>query len=341
MLAIPVPFVVSMLLTLLAVILYVRIGKQAKTVCLFLALCASTTTMVGLRWTFDVAAFSYAQPILASLIPVFAWYTFTRASSGLNTISYLHLLGPTLVIVSVATQSVLDLPLDAFLSGTYLFYGLTLVRYSSQDTLLINVTLSNWEGVKRAENIAGWMLLFSALIDMFLSLDFAVNQGVFSQYILTVGHLVMLPVLSFAVVIVGVNTPSTETASKLSGIDDQKAYPPLITDERTKEIIELLDKNIRDKGIYLDPDLTLSRLSRKLGVPAKQISIAVNLVHKKNISKLINEYRIEHAKQELTHTDNTITHVFMNSGFQTKSNFNREFFRVVNMTPSEYRKRDI
>jgi AraC-like DNA-binding protein len=100
----------------------------------------------------------------------------------------------------------------------------------------------------------------------------------------------------------------------------------------------MLDKKIRDKAIYLDPDLTLSKLSRKLGIPAKQISIAVNLVHRKNISKLINEYRIEHAKQELTHTDNTITQVFMNSGFQTKSNFNREFSRVTNMTPSEYRK---
>jgi AraC-like DNA-binding protein len=340
MLAIPVPFVVSMLLILLAVILYVRIGKQAKTVCLFLALCASTTTMVGLRWTFDVVAFSYAQPILASLIPVFAWYTFTRASSGLNTISYLHLLGPTLVMVSVITQPVLGLPLDGFLSGTYLFYGITLVRYSSQDTLLINVTLSNWEGVKKAENIAGWMLLFSALIDMLLSLDFSFNQGRYSQYILTVGHLILLPVLSFAVVIVGVNTPLAEATSKLGDIDDKKAQPLLIADERINEIVELLDKKIRDKAIYLDPDLTLSRLSRKLGIPAKQISIAVNMVHRKNISKLINEYRIEHAKQELTDTDNTITQVFMNSGFQTKSNFNREFFRVTKMTPSEYRKID-
>jgi len=54
---------------------------------------------------------------------------------------------------------------------------------------------------------------------------------------------------------------------------------------------------VRKKSLYFDPDLTLDRLSRKLGIPAKQISIAVNLVHKKNISKLINQYRIEHAKQ--------------------------------------------
>jgi len=89
---------------------------------------------------------------------------------------------------------------------------------------------------------------------------------------------------------------------------------------------------------HLDPELTLSKLTRKLGVPAKQISIAVNQVHEQNISKLINEYRINHAKQSLLTSQDTITQIFMNSGFQTKSNFNREFLRMTQMTPSEFRK---
>jgi AraC-like DNA-binding protein len=84
--------------------------------------------------------------------------------------------------------------------------------------------------------------------------------------------------------------------------------------------------------------LTLSKLSRKLLIPAKQISTAINLVYQQNISKVINEYRIQHAKQAILSSDETITQVFMNSGFQTKSNFNREFARIVGMTPSEFRK---
>ncbi|MGB2146770.1 MAG: helix-turn-helix domain-containing protein, partial [Vibrio toranzoniae] len=94
----------------------------------------------------------------------------------------------------------------------------------------------------------------------------------------------------------------------------------------------------RQDSLYLDPELTLSKLTRKLGIPAKQISIAVNQVHKKNISKLINKYRIDHAKHALITSQDTITQVFMNSGFQTKSNFNREFSTMTGMTPSEYRK---
>ena len=50
MLAIPVPFVVSLLLGLLAVTLYLGNREQAKFACGFLILCALTTAIVGLRW---------------------------------------------------------------------------------------------------------------------------------------------------------------------------------------------------------------------------------------------------------------------------------------------------
>lgn len=40
----------------------------------------------------------------------------------------------------------------------------------------------------------------------------------------------------------------------------------------------------------------------------------------------------------LNETDLSITAAMMESGFQTKSNFNREFLRVAGMTPREYRQ---
>nr|MBJ6954723.1 AraC family transcriptional regulator [Vibrio cholerae] len=76
-------------------------------------------------------------------------------------------------------------------------------RYSTQDALRIYVAFNHWENDKRAENIAGWMLLFSALIDSAMSLDFIYNQGRVSLCILTVGHVVLIPVLAFAVIVVG------------------------------------------------------------------------------------------------------------------------------------------
>lgn len=340
MLAIPVPFVVSMLLALLAITLYFRYEDRAKTVCLFLGLCASTTAMVGLRWTLKIDAFAIAQPILASTIPIAAWYTFAHASQGQGFLPFKHFIAPLFVVISATTQPWLTLPLDEVLTLIYVGYGVALIRFSSKETLLINVSLGNWEGVKKAENVAGWMLIFSAFVDTFMSWDFTFNQGAFSLYILTTAHLVLLPVLSLAVVVAGINTPvAEEPQSHKNDIkNEEPVHPATMTNERAHEIATMLDQRIRQDSLYLDPELTLSKLTRKLGVPAKQISIAVNQVHEQNISKLINEYRINHAKHSLLTSQDTITQIFMNSGFQTKSNFNREFLRMTNMTPSEFRK---
>ena len=67
MLAIPIPFVVSMLLGLLAITLYIRLPDQAKVACFFLGLCTVMTAMVGLRWTFELGYLNITQPILASI----------------------------------------------------------------------------------------------------------------------------------------------------------------------------------------------------------------------------------------------------------------------------------
>ncbi|MGF1788092.1 AraC family transcriptional regulator [Photobacterium swingsii] len=340
MLAIPVPFVVSMLLGLLAITLYAQLSRQGKVASMFLGLCAVTTSVVGLRWTFGLGVFSIAQPILASTIPIAAWYAFTHANRDLGFLPVKHFVAPLLVVISSVTQPWLALPLDVLLTLIYASYGIALIRFSSKETALINVSLGNWEGVKKAESIAGWMLIFSACVDTLLSLDFTFNQGGFSLYILTAAHLILLPVLSIAVVVVGINTPVSEELKpkQMDSSSDETTSSQIMTSERAHEITSLLDTKIRQDLLYLDPELTLSKLTRKLGIPAKQISIAVNQVYEQNISKIINGYRIEQAMHSLETSQDTITQIFMNSGFQTKSNFNREFSRIVGMTPSEYRK---
>ena len=124
MLAIPVPFVVSMLLGLLAITLYVRFSSQARAACLFLSLCATTTAMVGLRWTFEFTAFSIAQPILASTIPIAAWYTFVESIREKRTPWVYHGIAPLLVVISVVTQPWFELPLDEVLTLIYVAYGI-------------------------------------------------------------------------------------------------------------------------------------------------------------------------------------------------------------------------
>ncbi|WP_368204652.1 helix-turn-helix domain-containing protein [Aeromonas sp. s5] len=338
MLAIPIPFIVSLLLALLAAVLLARLGRSARTTALFLLLCAITTGVVGLRWTFDLALLTLAQPILASLIPVAAWHIFSQAKAPGARVSWLHGVGPALVALGMLTHNWLPLPLDGLLTAIYLCYGIALVRFTDK-TQLLYVSFNEWEGVRRTEHIAGWMLLFSTAIDATVSLDFAFNQGQLAPYILSLGHLMLVPMLAAAVVMVGVNTPDAEEEEMPASEPEPAEKAPLLSDDRAREIVAQLDNLMKEKACYLDPELTLARLSRKLGIPAKQISSAVNLVRQQSIPRVINEYRIAHARQALLNTDESITQILMNAGFQTKSNFNREFQRITGLTPSQFRAR--
>ena len=100
MIAIPLPFVVALLLGILAALLFIRREETTRSAFVFIALCALTTTVVGLRWTFDYPLFRLLQPILASCIPVTAWYCFSSAHKNYK-LKIWHLLPPILVILTV------------------------------------------------------------------------------------------------------------------------------------------------------------------------------------------------------------------------------------------------
>jgi AraC-like DNA-binding protein len=104
---------------------------------------------------------------------------------------------------------------------------------------------------------------------------------------------------------------------------------------RDQTIIATLDQYLVLHKPFLDPDLTLARLARKLILPAKQLSIAINRNKNENVSRFINRHRIEHACGLMTRGKSVTTAMF-DSGFNTKSNFNREFLRIKGISPSRW-----
>jgi AraC-like DNA-binding protein len=105
-----------------------------------------------------------------------------------------------------------------------------------------------------------------------------------------------------------------------------------------KDVTDAIDRLLRVRQLFRDPNLTLERIARRAGIPARQISGAINRVHGRNVSQFVNEYRVAEAARRLVETEDSITTVMLESGFQTKSNFNREFLRVTGMSPSAYRR---
>ncbi|PYF82291.1 AraC family transcriptional regulator [Marinomonas alcarazii] len=344
MIAIPLPFVIALLLSMLAVLLFIRREETTPSAFVFIALCALTITVVGLRWTFDYALFRLIQPILASCIPVTAWYCFSSAHQRYK-LKIWHFLPPIFVTLASFTYPFWRPPLDPMLTLLYVGYGIALIRSSFKTSNLPEqVRLSDIDSALKAERSAGAMLLMSAMIDGALAVDFSFFAGEHALIILSIGHAVLLPVLAISVIMMSLSiaphvSEASDQSEKTTSAEQSKDKPqhPL-TDDEVKDIVHKIDVLLSTKEVFLDPDLTLDRLARKACIPARQISAAINQVYGRNISQVVNEYRIERAKTLLLTTNKAITQIYMDSGFQTKSNFHREFSRVTQQTPSAFRR---
>jgi len=114
-----------------------------------------------------------------------------------------------------------------------------------------------------------------------------------------------------------------------------------LSEETKTEISGRLKEVMKKQRLYLEPDLTLNRLAEILSVSQNHLSQVINEVFGKNFFDFVNGYRIEEAKKFLTShetEDWTILAIAYEVGFQSKSTFNAVFKKVVNMTPSQYRK---
>lgn len=339
MVSIPLPFVVSLLLLVLAGSVLSRKTDAPPLAAYFLVMCAVTTAVVGLRWLLDWSILRMLQPIFASLIPVLAWYVFSRAHTS-KRLAWWHSIMPTLVIICSLTYPWWEPPLDLILTGLYVGYGVAFWYMAlSSSAWSENIAVSELPKASLVMRIAGSMLLFSAIIDGALSLDFMFADGAHAMLILAIGHGFLLPILALAVIWINAHTkvaePINEEEAPVSLLDKASDGQ---NEEEAKAIMDQVTHILKGQQLYLDPDLTLAKLARKSGVPSRLISNSVNQVYQLNISQWVNRYRIEHAQTLLKQTDLPVTQVYLESGFQTKSNFHREFSRQVGSTPSAYRK---
>ncbi len=99
-----------------------------------------------------------------------------------------------------------------------------------------------------------------------------------------------------------------------------------------------MQQRLRQDDFYLEPELNLARLARKVGLPARRVSQAINRHTGMNVSQYVNQLRIRQAAQWLLAGDEPVTDIMQKAGFTTKSNFNREFLRIQGVSPSEWRR---
>lgn len=101
-----------------------------------------------------------------------------------------------------------------------------------------------------------------------------------------------------------------------------------------------LDEYIREKGLFLNPKLSLSDLAAEMGTNRSYLSNCLNNELGVTFYDYINSFRLEKAKAILDDSDfeGGIEETALLSGFNSVSTFRRSFQKKYGCTPSQYRK---
>ncbi|NIV92431.1 helix-turn-helix domain-containing protein [candidate division KSB1 bacterium] len=124
--------------------------------------------------------------------------------------------------------------------------------------------------------------------------------------------------------------------------DAKKKYQKsgLTPDKAEKYLKKLLDFMETEKP-YIDQNLTLHQLAKKLSISTHHLSQLLNEKLNQAFFDFVNSYRVDEAKKELADPDKdhfTILAIAYNAGFNSKSSFNAAFKKHTSMTPSQFKK---
>ncbi|MDO5632332.1 MAG: AraC family transcriptional regulator [Paracoccus sp. (in: a-proteobacteria)] len=326
MLMLPIPTFAGLILIWLA--LRAALDRR-RLLALFLTACALQSVGITLAAGYGVAALRPILPVTAAMIPPLAWITFRAGLFGQLGIGQaaIHLTGPAFVLFCrlFAPETV-----DSAVAAVFVFYGAAILMRLRRagDLPLARLEAGSapgliWQGV-------GWALIVSALSDLLIWAAWAAGRADLAGLVISLGSSLSLLALGLLSIL---------PAAKGEDIPEPAPPQPEPPAEEDSDILARLDDLLARDQAHLDPNLTLARLARRLRVPDKRLSAAVNRATGGNVSRHINGWRIRHACA-LIEGGASVTQAMLDSGFNTKSNFNREFLRVTGTTPSQWKARD-
>lgn len=107
----------------------------------------------------------------------------------------------------------------------------------------------------------------------------------------------------------------------------------------TDELAEKIDKSINEDKVYLDSKFSLADWALMLGTNRTYLSEYINKVFKMSFYDYVNKLRIGEAKKIFEKgAFRSIDEVAQSCGYASISTFNRNFSKLVGMTPSNYIK---
>jgi AraC-like DNA-binding protein len=338
MIFVPLPFVVALLLAIL-LIRMLRQGDGAlaekRPFLLLIGFYGLQSVVIGIRWGYDIIEIMPLQSLIATTIAALAWVCFRGlAMEEQPTLSQFwpHLLPTAAIAVFIALYPE---PISLAIILIFLGYGTALLWLARHGPdALVASRLDGAMLSYRSLQITGFALIASAITDVIIGFDFTRTGGIHAGAIVALGNVIVLLILGTAASV-------ASGGSSVEATSIEQPQPPPPATEEDSAVAAALDTLMRARQLFRDPELNLTRIARKMNLPARRVSTAVNRIHGMSVSQYVNDFRIRAACEQLVGTDHPITQVMFDSGFISKSNFNREFARMNGESPTQFRKRRV
>lgn len=339
MIAIPVPFVITLILSagLIYVLWHGMARRLGAEMLVLWGMTIAQSMLVAFRWTYDLTFARILLPIMAAALPPLVWLCVDRLRARGPARFYRWL--PPVFAAGLLAGLVLFWrePIDIVLMLIEVVYGLAVLRVGlirADD--LTRVPFGSVAATQRLVLALAVFVLIGAGIDGVLAFTVRRGEGSAGAMIVSIGDLVVLFGIAASVFIIGFGrSPETEAIAATDEAEAAEPGPEPAPEDAA--ILMVIDDLLTGRGLYRDPDLTLDRLARRAHLPARVVSAAINRTHRVNVSQYVNGFRVAEAQRRLRETDEPVTTILGVVGFQTKSNFNREFRRLAGCSPTEWR----
>ena len=108
---------------------------------------------------------------------------------------------------------------------------------------------------------------------------------------------------------------------------------------RERNTLDELDKVIDYTTNNVSEPISLQQIAAIAQLSVSQFSKRFKAKTNKTYIQFLNELRVETACTSLRNSRNSILQISIDVGFKNLANFNRQFRKIKNMSPSQYRKR--
>ena len=327
MLSVPLPFIVGLVfaLTLYRNLRGVETPGSRRYFTVFLVAYALQGIIIGLRFGYGVEFLHLVQPATAAVMPPLAYLAFRTLAAVPVERPWRHVLPVVGVALAVAFAPQFT---DILLMTTFVTYGILLFRFTLNDPDAVAETpLPRMLPALRAARLCAVLLLFFGLTDAGLAIFTGFYGNDMVPAVVTAMNLAVL----LMVAVYGLLPELFGQEPVLS--QSERA----ISQAYDKALFDRIEQALEAKDLYRQDDLSLAKLARRVGAPARDVSVTINRATGLNVSQFVNNRRVREVCRLLTETEQPLTVVMFEAGFATKSNFNREFRRVTGMSPSEWR----